>query len=179
MGERRFLPGKFTDLSDPRQLGMLNDLLTQILAVMNAFDQNSFALSWIEGDTDGQVIVSKGVGNAPEWSPTPTLTGATFTGLTGSRPVVTTAGKALSTIAYTGSTSLRNNLGLETDDSPTFTGVTVSELTANALVATDASKKLISDTTNYVIGVGTNTITVGDTEPVDPAVGDLWIDTSP
>ena len=95
MSERRFLPGRFTDLSDQRQLGMLNDLLTQLLAITNAFDQNSFALAWLEGAIAGQVIASKGVSNPPEWDASPTLTGATFTGLTASKIVATGAGKAL------------------------------------------------------------------------------------
>jgi hypothetical protein len=131
VSERRFLPGKFTDLTEPRQLGTLNDILTQLLAVTNAFDQNSFALAWLEGATAGQVIASKGVTNPPEWDASPSLTGATFSGLT-----------------------------------------------ASTLVATNASKALVSDTTNYVIGVGTNTITVGAVAPVGPAVGDIWVDTS-
>lgn len=143
MGERRFLPGKFTDLSDPRQLGMLNDLVNQILAVLNAFDQNSFALAWIEGDAAGQVIVAMGSGNPPEWSPTPTLTGATFSGLSASLPVITTAAKALATIAYTGSTSLRKNLGLETTDSPTFVGIDASD---DVIVDTAAKGLVLKDT---------------------------------
>ena len=32
--------------------------------------------------------------------------------------------------------------------------------------------------TNHIIGDGVHKITVGPTEPVDPDVGDLWIDTS-
>lgn len=107
MTERLFLPGKFTDLSgkDPRQLGLLTDLVNQLLAITNSFDQNSFALAWIEGSAAGQVIVSKGVGNAPEWDTAPTLTGATFSGLTASKLVVTDGAKALATLtassAYT------------------------------------------------------------------------------
>lgn len=30
----------------------------------------------------------------------------------------------------------------------------------------------------YIIGVGVRRITVSDTEPLNPEVGDLWIDTS-
>lgn len=97
MSERLVIGGKLTDLTKPDQLGRLNDLLSQVLAIVNSFDQNSFALAWIEGDTAGQVIVSKGVGNAPEWDASPTLTGATFSGLTASHLVSLTAGKALTT----------------------------------------------------------------------------------
>jgi hypothetical protein len=131
MSERRFLPGKLTDLSEPRQLGILNDLLSQILSVVNAFDQNSFALAWLEGNPAGYVIASKGNGVAPEWDASPPLTGLRLTGLT-----------------------------------------------ASALVATNGSKDLVSDTSNYIIGDGVNKITVGPTEPVDPQVGDIWIDVS-
>lgn len=97
MSERLVIGGKLTDLTQPEQLGRLNDLLAQLLAVTNSFDQNSFALAWIEGAVAGMTIVSKGVGNAPEWSASPTLTGATFTGLTASFLVSLTAGKVLTT----------------------------------------------------------------------------------
>jgi len=67
----------------------------------------------------------------------------------------------------------------EWDASPLLTTATLSGLTASALVATNGSKVLVSDTTNYIIGAGVNTITVGPTEPGSPQTGDLWIDTSP
>lgn len=102
MPERLFIPGKLTDLTDPRQLAILNQILTQLLSVYNLFDQNSFALSWIEGAAAGQVIVSKGTGNAPEWEASPTLTGGTFSGLTASQMVHTSAAKALVSVAPTG-----------------------------------------------------------------------------
>jgi hypothetical protein len=99
MGEKLFLAGRFTDLSKPDQLGRLNDLLVQILAIVNVFDPNSFALAWIEGATAGQVIASKGANVAPEWDPSPALTGATFSGLTASQLVATNASKALVSVA--------------------------------------------------------------------------------
>ena len=95
MADRLFIAGRFTNLADPAQLGRLNDLLQQLLSVYNTFDQNSFALSWIEGAAAGQTIASRGVGNAPEWDASPSLTGATFSGLTASRLVATNASKQL------------------------------------------------------------------------------------
>lgn len=51
-----------------------------------------------------------------------------FGALTASLPVVTDADKVLASLAYTGATSFRKNLGLETDDSPTFAELTVGSL---------------------------------------------------
>lgn len=125
--------GKFDDPNDPRQLEELWAWMMRIQNRLNQFDPNAFALAWIEGAAAGQVISSMGVGSAPVWDATPTLTGATFSGLT-----------------------------------------------ASQLVATNASKELVSDATNYVIGVGTNRIFVSATEPTSPPaeVGDIWIDVS-
>ena len=131
-GEDIFSVGKFTDLQDLRQLSELNNLLSQILARLNQFDPNSFSLAWIEGYAAGAVIASAGVTNAPQWEESPTLTGLTLTGLTGSKLVRTTAGKVLS-----------------------------------------------SDPKSYIEGVGTAKLTVSATEPTGPAVGDIWLDSSP
>jgi hypothetical protein len=54
----------------------------------------------------------------------------------------------------------------------------ITSLTPNTLVKTDADNYLASDPTNYVIGAGTHTLTVGDTAPADPEIGDLWVDTA-
>jgi hypothetical protein len=43
-----------------------------------------------------------------------------FGALTASLPIITDSDKVLASLAYTGATSFRKNLGLETDDSPTF-----------------------------------------------------------
>lgn len=51
-----------------------------------------------------------------------------FGALTASLPVVTNTDKVLASLAYTGATSFRKNLGLETDDSPTFAGLTIGTL---------------------------------------------------
>lgn len=95
MAEDIFLPGKFTDLKDPQQLAQLNELLHDMLARLNQIDPGSVALSWIAGDTAGQVIASKGVGNSPEWDGTPDLTGVKLTGLDASQLVVTDPSKNL------------------------------------------------------------------------------------
>ena len=80
----------------------------------------------------------------------------------------------------------------EWDASPLLTGLTLSGLTASQFVTTDGSKNLTSTAnsltahlsagdphTQYILGVGTHKITVSDTEPTNPSVGDIWIDTSP
>ena len=56
----------------------------------------------------------------------PIFTGLTLSGLTASLALVTDANKKLASLAYTGATSLRKNLGLETSDSPIFAGLTVN-----------------------------------------------------
>lgn len=100
---------------------------------LNQFDQNAFALAWLEGYAAGAVIASAGVASAPVWSTAPLLTGLRLSGLT-----------------------------------------------ASQLVATDASKNLVSDATNYMIGIGTKRIFVSATEPTSPPAetGDIWIDIS-
>jgi hypothetical protein len=66
------------------------------------------------------------------------------------------------------------------EDEVLLKNLTLSGLTASQLVATNASKQLISDETNYVIGIGTNRIFVSATEPTSPPAeaGDIWIDVS-
>ena len=172
MSERLVIGGKFTDLTDPVQLGRLNDLLAQTLAIVNSFDQGSFALAWIEGAIAGMVIASKGVGNPPEWDASPTLTGATFSGLTASQLVVTSAAKALASLAVltvalggTGASTLTDNgvlygnatspvaataegatgtvLGGVTGNPPAFTpDPVVTSLTASGLTA---SQMVVTD----------------------------------
>lgn len=56
--------------------------------------------------------------------------------------------------------------------------VQITSLTPNTLVKTDADNYLASDPTNYVIGDGTHTLTVGPTAPTSPEVGDLWVSTA-
>lgn len=53
------------------------------------------------------------------------LTALQITGLTASLPIITDAGKNLVSLAYTGATSFRKNLGLEQSDTPTFAGLIV------------------------------------------------------
>lgn len=36
----------------------------------------------------------------------------------------------------------------------------------------------IRDISGYVLGFGLNSITVGNTEPPSPEVGDIWVDTN-
>lgn len=48
--------------------------------------------------------------------------------LTASLPVVSDASRNLVSLAYTGATSFRKNLGLEQDDSPTWAGINVNTL---------------------------------------------------
>jgi hypothetical protein len=50
-------------------------------------------------------------------------------------------------------------------------------LTPNAFVKTDVDNYLVSDPNSYIVGVGVQKITVDDTAPTDPAIGDLWIST--
>jgi hypothetical protein len=59
---------------------------------------------------------------------TVTHVGLLLTGLTISNAVVTDGSKNLASLAYTGATSLRANLSLETTHSPTFAGLTVGSL---------------------------------------------------
>ena len=59
-------------------------------------------------------------GQAVNPTDSPTFVGLTLSGLTASLPVVIDAAKALVSLAYTGATSFRKNLGLETEDGPTF-----------------------------------------------------------
>lgn len=56
----------------------------------------------------------------------PIFTGLLISGLTASLPVVTDELKNLASLAYTGATSLRKNLALETTDSPSFAGLAVT-----------------------------------------------------
>jgi hypothetical protein len=95
MSDRLVIGGKLTDLQDPKQLGRLNDILAQLCAITNAFDQNSFALAWIDGDVAGKVIASKGTGVAPEWDASPPLTGLRLSGLSASQLVATNGSKDL------------------------------------------------------------------------------------
>ena len=72
--------------------------------------------------------IQRGLGQGLLPADSPTFVGLALSGLTISLPVVTDASKNLVSLAYTGATSLRKNLGLETSDSPTFTGLTIGTL---------------------------------------------------
>ena len=69
----------------------------------------------------------------------PSFVGLILSGLTQSVPIVTDANKALTSLAYTGATSFRKNLGLEQDDSPTFATITGS--------TSDVAKLTLTNTT--------------------------------
>jgi hypothetical protein len=191
MAERLFLAGKLTDLTDPRQLGTLNDLLSQLLAVYNSFDQNSFALSWIDGAAAGQVIASKGVGNAPEWDASPALTGATFSGLTASQLVVTTAGKALASLGTltvalggTGATTLTDN-GVLFGNAAAAIGATAEGATGTLLTGVTGNPPAysatptvttITGTTSVVGGTAGNTVTLTATGVTLAGTATVWDD---
>ena len=55
----------------------------------------------------------------------------------------------------------------------------ITSLTPNAFVKTDVDNYLVSDPNSYIVGVGVQKITVDDTAPLNPAIGDLWIDSGP
>ena len=63
-------------------------------------------------------------GSSPVWSSSPTLTGLNLSGLTASEPVVADGSKNLTSLAYIGITSFRNNLGLETNSNVVFGNLT-------------------------------------------------------
>jgi hypothetical protein len=84
-----------------------------------------------------------------------------FGGLTASLPIVTDASKVLTSIDYTGATSLRKNLGLETSDSPTFAGIVIADA---GTIGLGSGKGLIQfddetvDTLSFLncnVGIGT------------------------
>lgn len=86
---------------------------------------------------------------------------AKIIGLTASLPVVTDADKVLASLAYTGATSFRKNLGLETSNSPTFAGLVIAD---GGTVGLGAGKGLIQfddETTDFIsfsncnVGIGT------------------------
>jgi len=52
----------------------------------------------------------------------------------------------------------------------------ITSLTVGALVKTDNARALVSDTTQYLVGDGVRKVTVGPTEPINPDVGDIWIE---
>jgi hypothetical protein len=90
-----------------------------------------------------------------------TLDSLILTSLTASLPVVSDASKYLVSLAYTGATSFRKNLGLETDDSPTHAGLTLTAF-SGAVIATAG-----------VLSAGTLAATLGGTGQTVYAVGDL------
>lgn len=88
----------------------------------------------------------------------PVFVALTLTGLTASLPVVTNVSKVLASLAYTGTTSFRKNLGLETSDSPTFSNVNLTG-TEPSLKMTDPQ----TGGTQYQFASGGNLgITLGD-----------------
>jgi hypothetical protein len=72
--------------------------------------------------------------------PYPSFVGVNLSGLTASLPVVTDASKNLASLAYTGATSFRKNLGLETSDSPTFSGGLISAAPTASFQVTETTK---------------------------------------
>ena len=150
MVDKIVLPGAFTDLTSPEQLGELNLLLNRMLALLNVFDPASFALSWLEGAAAGQVIASNGILNAPVWSASPTLTGATVSGLTASHTVFTDAAKALTSIGTvpvehggTGAATLADN-GVLYGNATAAIGATAEGATGTVLVGTTANPPAFS-----------------------------------
>ncbi len=99
MAEDIWLPGRFTDLTNPEQLFQLTELLQQILNRLNLLDIGSVGVGQLQGAAAGNVINAQGVGAEPIWTDSPTVAGVTLSGLTASRIVVTDAAKALSTPA--------------------------------------------------------------------------------
>lgn len=91
----------------------------------------------------------------PDVTSSPTLVGLTLTGLTISQPIVTNTLQALVSLAYTGATSFRKNLGLETTDSPAFAGLTLGTLsgllkaTTGVIGAGSATCDDLADGTTY------------------------------
>lgn len=94
------------------------------------------------------LVQDSGETTSLKWTKDLSIDGITIANLTASLPVVTDASKVLVSLAYTGATSLRKNLGLEADDSPGFVSATLSGLTASKPVFTDASKALTSSGTS-------------------------------
>lgn len=62
----------------------------------------------------------------------PSIMGLTLSGLTASLPLVTDGNKALASLAYTGATSFRKNLGLETSDIPILAGLVIPSISPAA-----------------------------------------------
>ncbi len=96
--------------------------------------------------------ISQGV----QVSDSPIFVGLTLSGLTASLPVVTDANKALASLAYTGATSLRNNLGLEPSYTPSFSSLDLNRATGNMLTTyyingTPKAYMGTSDTSDAVI----------------------------
>lgn len=73
--------------------------------------------------------------------------------LTASLPIVTDASKVLVSLAYTGATSFRKNLGLETDDSPTFAGLVVPGISpaGNFVLTQNAVAVMTSESASAVV----------------------------
>ncbi len=110
----------------------------------------------------------------------PTFTGATFSGLTASKLVETTAGKALASVTdltghFSGGTNISitgtdpltinndNTQALNTGDDVTFLSATHSSLTASSLIQTDGLKKLISTDLATIATGGTQISITGNT----------------
>jgi len=191
MSERLVIGGKLTDLTKPEQLGRLNDLLSQMLAILNLFDPNSFSLAWIDGSAAGQVIASKGVDVAPEWDATPTLTGVTLSGLTASQLVVTNATKLLTSLATltvalggTGATTLTDN-GVLYGNATAAVAATAEGATGTVLVGTTGaapsysatpSVTTVTGTTSVVAGSSGNTVTANATGITLAGTATVWDD---
>jgi hypothetical protein len=117
--------GKFDDAQDPRQLEELNQWIQKMQNRMNQFDPGSFSLAWIAGAAAGQVIASMGVGVAPVWNDSPTLTGLTLNGLSASALVATNASKQL--VSDTNSYMLAGGSGGGGGGTPATYKITISD----------------------------------------------------
>lgn len=98
MAEDIFLPGRFTDLTDPKQLYWLTEILIQILSRLNLLDAGAVTLAQLEGAALKQLIISQGAGVAPIYSTSATLSGdmtveGQFVAGSGAVPITKTDGK--------------------------------------------------------------------------------------
>lgn len=105
----------------------------------------------------GAIQISAGGSNqnvnlTPSGSGYVTLSGpVSISSLSVSLPIVSNSAKVLVSLAYTGATSFRKNLGLETDNSPTFAGLTVGSL-SGFLFGTAGVMSALAGTARLKIG---------------------------
>ncbi len=113
-------------------------------------------LTLTTGDAD-RILTLNGNPTLNDWfdqsvkqAASPTHAGLNLSDLTASLPIVTDGSKNLASLAYTGATSFRKNLGLETTDSPTFGSPNVT----NLIASTDIYKTAWTDYTSSSTVVG-------------------------